>query len=94
MTKVEHEQNERKGRFVIYEDAVFAGEMTYTWAGTTKFIIDHTGIEEGFNGKGCGKKLLEQAVAFAREQEVKILPLCPFAKAQFDKDKNLADVRY
>ncbi|PHQ30327.1 MAG: GNAT family N-acetyltransferase [Leeuwenhoekiella sp.] len=94
MTRVEHEQNERKGRFVIYEDAVFAGEMTYTWAGTGKFIIDHTGIEEGFNGKGFGKKLLEQAVAFAREQEVKILPLCPFAKAQFDKDKNLADVRY
>ncbi|MCC4213404.1 GNAT family N-acetyltransferase [Leeuwenhoekiella parthenopeia] len=94
MTRIEHEKNERKGRFVIYEDAVFAGEMTYTWAGTGKFIIDHTGIEEGFNGKGFGKKLLEQAVAFAREQEVKILPLCPFAKAQFDKNKDLADVRY
>ena len=94
MTKVEHEQNERKGRFVIYEDAIFAGEMTYTWAGTGKFIIDHTGIEESFNGKGFGKKLLEQAVAFARKQEVKILPLCPFAKAQFDKNKNLADVLY
>ncbi len=94
MTRIEHEQNERKGRFVIYEGAVFAGEMTYTWAGTGKFIIDHTGIEESFNGKGFGKKLLEQAVAFARKQEVKILPLCPFAKAQFDKNEDIADVRY
>ena len=94
MTGIEHEQNEHKGRFVIYEDAVFAGEMTYTWAGTGKFIIDHTGIEESFNGKGFGKKLLEQAVAFARKQEVKILPLCPFAKAQFDKNKNLRDVLF
>ena len=94
MTRIEHEQNEHKGRFVIYEDAVLAGEMTYTWAGTSKFIIDHTGIEESFNGKGFGKKLLEQAVAFARKQDVKILPLCPFAKAQFDKNKNLADVLY
>ncbi|WP_268036502.1 GNAT family N-acetyltransferase [Algoriphagus sp. PAP.12] len=94
MIKIEQEENGRKGRFVLYEDGKFAGEMTYTWAGTNKFIIDHTGIEDGFNGKGYGKMLVMKAVDLAREKGVKILPLCPFAKAEFDKNKSIADVRF
>lgn len=35
-----------------------------------------------------------KSVAFAREQGVKILPLCPFAKAVFDKNEEIADVRF
>ena len=94
MVKIEREEDQRKGRFVIYDDGEFAGEMTYTWAGTTKFIIDHTGIEEAFGGKGYGKMLVMEAVAFARDKGVKILPLCPFAKAEFDKNSSFADVRF
>lgn len=94
MVKIEREEDQRKGRFAIYDEDKFAGEMTYTWAGTTKFIIDHTGIEEAFGGKGYGKMLVMKAVEFAREKGVKILPLCPFAKAEFDKNSSIADVRF
>lgn len=93
MVKIEQEENERKGRWVIYEDEQFAGEMTYTWAGTGRFIIDHTDVEDAFGGKGYGKMLLMKAVEFARKKGVKILPLCPFAKAEFDKNNDIADVR-
>src|SRR5690606_26842770 len=86
MTRLEREDNGKKGRFIIYEDEKFAGEMTYTWAGTGKFIIDHTGVEEGFNGKGYGRQMVMEAVEFARKEEVKILPLCPYAKRVFDKN--------
>ena len=51
MTEIKHHNNEKNGVFKIYEDGVKAGEMTYTWAGTDKFIIDHTGVDEAFNGK-------------------------------------------
>ena len=94
MTIIEREDNGKKGRFVIYEDAKEAGEMTYTWAGENKFIIDHTGVEEGFSGKGYGKQLVMKAVEFAREKEIKILPLCPYAKKVFDSDASLNDVRF
>lgn len=94
MIQIEQEKDERKGRFVIYDNGQFAGEMTYTWAGPDKFIIDHTGIEDAFRGKGYGNKLLMRVVEFAREQGVKILPLCPFAKAAFEKNKEIADVRF
>ena len=91
---IEREDNGIKGRFAAYENGILAGEMTYTWAGTTKFIIDHTSVEENFEGKGIGKKLLLKAVELAREQQRKIIPLCPFAKAQFDRNKDIADVKF
>ena len=94
MIRIDIEENERKGRFAIYDQDEFAGEMTYTWAGTSKFIIDHTFVEEKFRGKKYGQLMLAKAVEFAREKNVKILPLCPFAKAQFEKDSTIADVEF
>ena len=92
--KVEHEINEHKGRFVIKSNNAIAGEMTYSWAGTDKFIIDHTEVGTEFGGKGLGRKLLMEAVAFARKKNVKIIPLCPYAKSVFDKDDSIRDVLF
>ena len=92
MAKIEREDNGKKGRFIIYENDEEAGEMTFTWAGKEKFIIDHTGVEEKFGGKGLAKQLVMAGVEYARKNELKIIPLCPYAKKTFDKDKSLEDV--
>ena len=92
MTKIEREDNGKKGRFVIYENDEFAGEMTFTWAGKNKFIIDHTGVEEAFGGKGLAKQLVMAGVDFARKHDLKIIPLCPYAKKTFDRADSLSDV--
>lgn len=89
---VKIEDNGKKGRFVLYEEDKEAGEMTFTWAGESKIIIDHTGIKEEYGGKGYGKILLAKAVEFAREKNIKILPLCPFAKAMIDRDSSIQDI--
>jgi predicted GNAT family acetyltransferase len=82
----------RKGYFEAVEDGKEAGKMTYTWAGDSKFIIDHTEVSPDFNGKGVGKKLVMAAVEYARANDVKIIPLCPFAKSVFDKVEEIHDV--
>ncbi len=92
MTKIEREDNGKKGRFVIYENDEFAGEMTFTWAGKNIFIIDHTGVEEAFGGKGLAKQLVMAGVDYARKHDLKIIPLCPYAKKTFDRDDSLSDV--
>lgn len=94
MTKIEREDNGKKGRWVIYEDENEAGEMTFTWAGESKFIIDHTGVNENYNGKGYGKQLVMEAIDFARQNNLKIIPLCPYAKKVMDKDSSTNDVRF
>lgn len=92
MTSIEIEDNGKKGRFLIREDGGVAGEMTFVWAGDKHIIIEHTNVDEKHGGKGFGKKLLNQAVQFARRKNLKITPLCPFAKKMFDRDEGIADV--
>lgn len=90
---VKHLDNENNGAFVAIEDGVQIGEMTYSKAGSDKIIIDHTEVDESQKGKGIGRILLSKVVDYARENKIKILPLCPFAKAIFDKDVDIRDVR-
>ncbi|WP_264529821.1 GNAT family N-acetyltransferase [Flavobacterium sp. N502540] len=84
----------RRGYFEAVEDGKQAGKMTYTWAGDSKFIIDHTEVNEEFNGRGVGKKLVMAAVEYARTNNLKIIPLCPFAKSVFDKVAEIHDVLF
>jgi uncharacterized protein len=84
----------KKGFFLADDNSAEAGKMTYVWAGNNKIIIDHTEIYSEYAGKGVGKLLLLEAVAYARSKEIKVLPLCPFAKSVFDKNPELADVLF
>lgn len=84
----------RRGCFEALEDGKEAGKMTYTWAGDSKFIIDHTEVNAEFNGKGVGKKMVMAAVDYARNNNLKIIPLCPFAKSVFDKTEEIRDVLF
>ncbi|WP_057936719.1 GNAT family N-acetyltransferase [Algoriphagus resistens] len=81
-----------KGFAMARDKGKRAGIMTYSIAGPELIIIDHTEIEQAYNGKGVGKKLLYKTVEMAREKNRKIIPLCPFAAAMFKKLKDIRDV--
>jgi predicted GNAT family acetyltransferase len=86
------ELNDRKGHFYISVNGKQAGLMTFVFAGKDKIIIDHTEVDPEYNGKGYGKKMVAKAVEYAREKNLKIIPLCPFAKKVFDKTPDFSDV--
>lgn len=92
MTEVKQSNDEKHGSFEAFIDGNHAGLMTYTWAGDERFIIDHTEVEETYNGKGVGKEMVLAAVDFARKEGKKVIALCPFAKATFQKNEDLQDV--
>jgi len=85
-------EQEHKGYFKAGENDIEAGRMTYSWAGKDKFIIDHTEVNPAFSGRGVGKLMVIAAVDFARAKQIKIIPLCPFAKSVFEKNPDLRDV--
>ena len=86
------ELNGSKGYFYVSVDGKQEGKMTFVFAGNDKIIIDHTEVNPGNNGKGYGKKMVDKAVEYAREKNIKIIPLCPFAKKVFDKTPDFRDV--
>lgn len=67
-------------------------EMTYSHAGTTMIIIDHTEVPQPLRGRGIGDRLVARAVDDARAAGIKIVPLCPFAAAQFRRHPEFQDV--
>ncbi len=86
------EYNDKKGYFYVKINDSIEAKMTFVFAGPHKIIIDHTEVNPGHNGKNFGKRMVEKAVSFAREKNLKILPLCPFAKKVFDKTPEYNDV--
>ncbi len=85
-------EKDNKGFAMAREDGKKAGVMTYSVAGTDHIIIDHTEVEPEFKGKSVGKQMLYKIVDMAREKDIKITPLCPFANAMFKKLSDIQDV--
>jgi predicted GNAT family acetyltransferase len=90
--EIQHRSTESKGEFFIEKNGKRIAEMTYSKAGTARIIIDHTEVSDEGRGKGLGKKLVKEGVEFARENDLKIIPLCPFAKAIIQKTPEFQDV--
>jgi uncharacterized protein len=88
--EIERFDDGKKGYFRAVEGDIEAGKMTYVWAGEKKMIIDHTEGNPDF--KGVGIKMLNTAVAYARANDITIIPLCPFAKKMFDRTEDIRDV--
>lgn len=90
--EIQQDDNGEKGKFYVLINTIQEAEMTYTWAGTDRIIIDHTEVNESLKGKNIGKQMVMKAVEFARKNNIKIIPLCPFAKSVFQKTPEIRDV--
>jgi predicted GNAT family acetyltransferase len=85
-------EEDNKGKAYVGTSIKPLAAMTYSKAGDDLIIIDHTEVDESLRGQGVGRKLLDALVAMARDKNIKIMPLCPYAKSVFDKDASIKDV--
>lgn len=89
--QIEREEGETKGRYIVRLAGAVA-EMTFSRAGERMIIIDHTEVPEVIRGRAVGQALVRRAVEDARAEGRSIVPLCPFAKAQFARHPDWHDV--
>ncbi|MER8483278.1 MAG: N-acetyltransferase [Mesorhizobium sp.] len=92
LPEIELEDRGSKGRYLLRGPDGAEAEMTFTKIGEHQIIIDHTEVPDAFRGQGAGLRLVTRAVEDARAAGKKIIPLCPFANAQFHRHKEWADV--
>lgn len=88
---VQREDEASKGRYHMLVDRAEA-EMTYSRVSDTLVIIDHTEVPEVLRGRRVGERMLRKAVDDARSEGFAIIPLCPFSKAQIERNPELQDV--
>jgi predicted GNAT family acetyltransferase len=89
---IQHEEADAKGAFYMDKGGEHIAEMTYSRTNATMIIVDHTEVDPSLSGQGVGRALLGALVEWARTTGTKVVPLCPFAKAQFGKDASIRDV--
>ena len=90
--EIKFEQSETKGAFYVEENGVRLANMSFSRAGDHTIIIDHTDVSDALRGKNVGKQLVATAVDYARKNNLKLIPLCPFTKSVIDKVKEYQDV--
>jgi predicted GNAT family acetyltransferase len=56
-----------------------------------RLILIHTEVPPQFEGRGCGGLLVRAAAGYARQEGLRVAPLCRFASAYLARHPELAD---
>lgn len=81
------------GRYTArIKDLPAEAELTFTQRAPDLISADHTGAPESMRGTGAAAALVSFMVDDARRNGFKIIPLCPYVRAQYAKHPEWADV--
>jgi len=73
-----------KGSFFIEEGRERVGEMVVSVA-SGNVTVFHTEVDDKLKGKGASTELLKAMTTYAREHNLKVIPLCSFVSTQFKR---------
>lgn len=82
-----------ENRFYVGESKdKFDAQITFVRHDEHTIEVDHTFVEVHLREHGIARKLVERVAAFARENQLKIIPTCPYAKRVLTSDPSYRDV--
>ena len=91
--EITREDTGSKARYVARVAGVEGeGELTLSKLSDTMVIADHTAVPDSMRGMGVARALAERLVADARAAGQKIVPLCPFVRAEAMRRDDWGDV--
>jgi predicted GNAT family acetyltransferase len=87
------QRDSRHGRYVARIAGMEGeGEITFTNRGPNLISADHTGVPETMRGTGAAAALVDYMIEDARQYGFRIVPICPYVRAQYRKHPEWADV--
>ena len=81
------------GHNKFYVNDAEGNQVAFVPTGEHLSIIEHTDVDPSLKGQGVGKQLVAKVVEKMRAENRKVIPLCPFAKHEFDKTREYDDIR-
>jgi uncharacterized protein len=75
---------QHRGRFFVADAEEVLAKMDIAVM-KDNLVVYHTEVSEKLRGLGIAAKLLNRLVGHARDNKLKIVPLCPFVHAQFKR---------
>ncbi len=87
------EDGDRHGRYVARVEGIEAeAELTFTHRGPGLISADHTGAPDALRGTGAAAALVDYLIADARAAGFRIIPICPYVRARYEKHPDWQDV--
>ncbi|MHA6645438.1 GNAT family N-acetyltransferase [Mesorhizobium sp. A623] len=87
------DRDARAGRYVARIDSIEGeAEITFTKRGPELISADHTSAPETMRGTGAAAALVSFMVEDARKNGFRIVPVCPYVRAQYRKHPDWQDV--
>jgi predicted GNAT family acetyltransferase len=65
--------------------------IEYKLSGHTLFLI-HTEVPHELEGKGVGGAIVQKALQYAKDNDYKIVPICPFVQSYLQRHKEWNDI--
>jgi len=74
--------------FDIYDEDGKVGEMIFDIEGKN-LTVYHTEVDPEKEGLGYAKQLLDAMVSYVRENNLMVIPMCPYVHIQFKRHEDL-----
>jgi predicted GNAT family acetyltransferase len=87
---IEREELNGVHEFVLRIDGERMGFLEYTRPDVGMMRIEYVEVDRSLRGSGLGRQLVEKAVAFARESNLRVVPICSYARAVIARDAGLS----
>ena len=87
---IEREELNGTHEFVLRMDGERFGFLEFTRPEVGVMRIEYVEVSPDLRGTGLGKQLVEKAVAFAKDADLKVVPICSYARAVIHRDPALS----
>lgn len=89
---IQQEDRDAGGAFFIGEQGRRLAELSYTRSEAGTVVLVHTEVSSALQGRGVARRLVDAAIAWARQTGTKLVPACSYARSVFDRSPDLRDV--
>lgn len=91
---IQRQDSAQGGRYLVSRaEGDEVAELSWHNIGPRMIAADHTYTPPAMRGTGVAAAMVERLISDARAQGTKILPLCSYVRAQFDRHPDWADLR-
>ncbi len=90
--QIKHHNSNDDGIFYLDDNGKRMGDMRYLINANNTMDVYHTEVAKEIEGQSWGKQLVEAAVKYARQNNLKIVPTCTFAQSVFAGTPKFQDV--
>ena len=90
LTKLDVVHNPNENRFETWIDGNLS-KLDYIQDGKN-FVITHVGVHPSLRGQGVAGRIVEVGLAYARENSLRVIPMCSYAAAFIRRHPEYAEL--